>query len=381
MAKQKNNLSILLMDNLKRKFILQTSYIILIAFFILNLKSCSKDPCLCTPKGPILELPIRSADLSSLKKVQSFPNTFYNRIGIQKSPVDILIDEGLNTARLRLWHSPSESYSGFESVKEEVQFLKSKGLKIWLSVHYSDSWADPGQQNIPAAWQGLSFSALKDSMLSYTKRIIREMNPDYFQIGNEINSGLLHPLGNISQNESQFLDLLNAASTGIREMNSETKIILHFAGVKGSSWFFEKVKGIDYDYIGLSYYPWWHDVSISELDDSISLLGNQYNREIVIAETAYPFTFGWNDWTNNIVGDSTQLLLPSFPATMDGQQKFLDVLKTTLEYNSHSIGISYWGGELIAFDGPESSTGSPWENCALFDFNNYAVPAIQFLNQ
>ena len=97
----------------------------------------------------------------------------------------------------------------------------------------------------------------------------------------------------------------------------------------------------------------------------------------MIAETAYPFTLGWNDWTNNIVGLENQLILPEFPATPQGQKNFVQQLKIMMTNLDGGIGLSYWGAELIAWNGPESSEGSPWENQALFDFNNQALPVIE----
>lgn len=350
---------------------------------ILFLGSCRKnsiDPCVCSPLKPFQELPIRSADLSSWAQVQANSNTFYDRNGMEDSQLGILINHGLNTVRLRLWHNPSQPYSSFKSIKEQSDLFKGMGLKVWLSVHYSDSWADPGQQVIPVTWQGISFDNLKDSVSNYTQKIMEEINPEYFQIGNEINTGFLHPIGHLSQNENQFLEILEIASQSVRNKNSETQIILHFAGIQNSSWFFDKVKDIDFDFIGLSYYPWWHGNNLSELDRTISHLGSSFGKDIILAETAYPFTLDWNDFTNNIVGDSSQLILPTYPASRDGQYQFMNNLKNLLYMNRYAKGISYWGGEWIAFDGPQSNTGSPWENCALFDFNNKAVPAIQFLN-
>ena len=93
-------------------------------------------------------------------------------------------------------------------------------------------------------------------------------------------------------------------------------------------------------------------------------LSDAYQKKIIIAETAYPFTLDWNDWTNNIVGTDDQLILPEFPATPEGQRKFV-----------HEIKIL--GAELIAWKGNESKNASSWENQALFDFDNKALPVVR----
>jgi arabinogalactan endo-1,4-beta-galactosidase len=98
--------------------------------------------------------------------------------------------------------------------------------------------------------------------------------------------------------------------------------MLHFAGISGSDWFFSKVATIDYDYIGLSYYPIWHGTNLTNLQNTMTTLGQLYNKKVIIAETAYPFTLNWNDWTNNIIGLPSQIL-PAFQATETGQRDFL----------------------------------------------------------
>ena len=197
------------------------------------------------------------------------------------------------------------------------------------------------------------------------------------QIVGEINSGLLHPHGNINTNETQFLALLSSGIKAVKDHSPQTKIILHFAGIDGADWFFRKVNNLEYDIIGLSYYPIWHGKDLNKLKNTITNLGDTYKKEVLIAETAYPFTLDWNDWTNNIVGLNEHLILPAYPATPIGQEAFITNLKTMVNATQKGIGFCYWGGELVAFNGKESTNGSPWENQALYDFNNKALPVIK----
>jgi len=137
---------------------------------------------------------------------------------------------------------------------------------------------------------------------------------------------------------------------------------------------------MDYDYIGLSYYPIYHGKVLADLQNTINTLGTTYGKKVVVAETAYPFTLGYNDFTNNIVGLDEQLI-PAYPATADGQKNFLIALKTMLQQTTVGFGFSYWGGEWIAFHGPEATNGSSWENQALWDFDNNALPVMSAFNQ
>ncbi len=326
------------------------------------------------------KLTIRSLDLSFLSKLETLNIAFYDE-NIQKSDVvSIAKNQGVNVVRLRVWKDPTEGNSSLEEVKVFSEKLKSNGLKVWLSLHYSDTWADPGNQSIPEAWEGISFEALKDSVYTYTQKVVTEIEPDYIQIGNEINNGFLYPFGMISTNENQFIELVSTGIQAVRDSNSNSKIIIHYAGTDGSTNFFNKLKNLDYDIIGISYYPIWHGKSLIQLEDALLSLRQNYSKDVVIAETAYPFTLDWNDWTNNIVGLDEQLILPEFPASIEGQKDFLLKIKQ-LALTTNSLGFCYWGPEWVAFDGPQSSTGSPWENQALFDFNNTVLPAMEAFNE
>jgi arabinogalactan endo-1,4-beta-galactosidase len=279
-----------------------------------------------------------------------------------------------NTIRLRLWKNPSNGHSGFEEVKKFSNEIKSQGMKVWLTVHYSDSWADPGKQTKPQQWSSIGFQALKDSVYQYTKKIMTEINPDYIQIGNEINSGLLWPEGNIT-NKNQMLDLIDTASTAIRNINPLTQIIIHYAGFANAELFFENFKTINYDLIGLSYYPFWHGKDMNVIDSKIEQLRIQFRKSSVIAETAYPFTLGWNDYTTNIIGDNAQII-SNFAASPEGQMAYLKALKSIVDKNYGGYGLCYWGGEWVAFKGNTATNGSSWENQALWDFNYKALPAL-----
>ncbi|UOY07311.1 arabinogalactan endo-1,4-beta-galactosidase [Muricauda sp. SCSIO 64092] len=338
--------------------------------------SCDKEDS----SGPIVENGnqefLSAVDISRYPEIASTNPTFYDLEGNPKGFLPILKENGINTVRLRLWVNPIDEHSGFNEVKQFSQTLRGNGFKTWLTLHYSDTWADPGNQKLPTQWQNLDFNTLKDSVHLYTKKVMDEIRPDYIQIGNEINSGILHPYGNISTNYQNFRSLIQEGCAAVRENSEDCKIILHFAGIENSDWFFDQVIGIDYDIIGLSYYPIWHGHSLNDLQSKMQQLANTHNKEILIAETAYPFTLEWNDWTHNIVGLEEQLILPEYPATPEGQRKFVKEIKTITQELEKGIGFCYWGSELIAWKGKESTDASPWENQALFDFTNKALPVL-----
>ena len=352
--------------------------------FALFVLSCSSNASDVTP-APIPNIPtsddfIRAADMSYLPLIES-EGTIFKKNGVAENALTTLKNAGCNTIRIRIWKNPSDNHSGLTEVKALALRVKQAGMKVWLTVHYSDTWADPGNQTPPSDWTSLSFANLKTAVSNYTTLLMTEIQPDIIQIGNEINSGFLWPQGHLINNESQCLQLISAASTAIRNQSATTKIMIHYAGIgSGATWFFNKMSSINYDYIGLSYYPVWHGKILSDVNATITSLGETHNKKVIIAETAYPFTLGYNDYTNNILGLADQLV-PTYPATNQGQKEFLLAIKNLVKQNSRGLGFCYWGAEWVAFRGPTATNGSSWENQALWDFNNNALPVMDAFSQ
>lgn len=362
---------------MKKSTLLLLSFLLLLATSQL---SCSKEDAAIILEPTPEDSFIRAADISFIPLIES-EGTVYKYNGVAQNPLTTLKNAGCNTIRIRLWKTPTVNQSTFNEVKALALRARQSGLKVWLSVHYSDTWADPGAQTTPAEWASLSFNDLKTAASNYTSTILTEIQPDIIQIGNEINSGLLWPQGHLINNESQCLQLLSTISNTIRTQSPNTKIMLHYAGIgSGATWFFDKVSTINYDYIGLSYYPVWHGKILSDVTNIINTLGQTHNKKVLIAETAYPFTLNWNDWTNNIVGLQDQLI-PGYPASNSGQRSFVLAIKNALKQSTYGQGFCYWGGEWVAFRGPQSTNGSSFENQALWDFNNNSLPVMEAFSQ
>ncbi|MDA0986240.1 MAG: glycosyl hydrolase 53 family protein [Bacteroidetes bacterium] len=337
---------------------------------------------------------IKGVDVSTLLQIEANGGV-YKEKGIVKDPIQIFKSHGINYARLKIWHSPTGGYNNLQNVLQAAKRIKNNGLKLLLDFHYSDTWADPGKQTKPALWNGLTFPLLKDSIKNYTKNVIKTLKdnsvlPDMVQIGNEIICGMLWNDGRIcgqyNSNEqwNNFCDLIKSANDGIKDaiqQNDSLLIMIHIdrGGDNNSSrWFFDGLisKGVNFDIIGLSYYPWWHGAFL-DLENNLSDLSIRYNKKILITETAYPFTLNWNDNTNNIVGTSNQLLA-GYPATVEGQKNFLTKLMNTIKNvpNKNGIGLVYWEPDWIS----TPTLGSPWENLALFGFNGELLESISVFN-
>lgn len=322
---------------------------------------------------------MRGADLSYLPEVRKSGIVLYNREGKAEDMLHTLKNAGLNTIRLRLWHQPSETVSSLETVKSLAGEARTMNLKVMLSLHYSDTWADPGHQSKPQAWNQLNLTQLADSVYVYTKKVMEQIQADYIQIGNEINAGFLWPDGSASSPE-QMKMLLNKGIEAVRASNPKTKIILHYAGHQHAEAFFDQVSSLDYDIIGLSYYPMWHGSSFDQLSAAISSLVTKHSKPVIIAETSYPFSLLWNDWTHNVVGNTSQLH-PDYPASPEGQFAFMNDLIQMLQSEKNAIGFCYWGGEWVSFRGPQATNGSSWENQALWDFDNKALKVTELFDK
>lgn len=348
-------------------------YIFILALFNLN---CTKNNILNNTTSPTLF--IKGVDASFIPEIRTTNLSFYNAENVKEDMLLTLKNAGVNTIRLRIWNNPTNGHSNFAEVKAFADEVKQLNMKVWLTVHYSDTWADPGAQTKPMAWSNINFSRLKDSVYYFTKTIVTSINPDYIQIGNEINNGFLWPEGSTNY-MNQMVQLLQSGTKAVRDVNTNCKIMIHHAGYKNAEWFFSQIKTVDYDLIGISYYPTWHGKGLDTLQTNLINLNTLFKKPVVIAETSYPFTFGYNDWTNNIIGDSSQIL-PQFTATEQGQKEYLQAIFNLTKSTPNALGFCYWGGDYVSFKGNQAKDGSSYENQAFWNFNNKALPVLQIYN-
>ncbi len=344
-----------------------------IYFLFILILSCNKQQILNS--NTAINTIIKGVDASFIPEIRETNLVFYNTNNVKEDMLLTLKNAGVNTIRLRIWNNPTNTHSSLNEVKTFAAEVKKLGMKVWLTVHYSDTWADPGAQTKPANWSNLSLIQLNDSVYFFTKNIVEEINPDYIQIGNEINNGFLWPEGS-TNNMNQTIALLKSGVKAVRETNSNSKIIIHHAGCNNTEWFFNQIKLVDYDIIGISYYPMWHGKSLDTLQMQLNSLNTNFNKPTIIAETSYPFTFGYNDWTNNIIGDSSQIL-PQFNATESGQKAYLQSILNISKLAKNCLGFCYWGAEYVSFKGNQANNGSSYENQAFWNFNNKALPVLE----
>jgi len=265
-------------------------------------------------------------------------------------------------------------------------------MKVCLDFHYSDTWADPSKQIKPAAWQSLDIAALRDSVYNYTYKTLKELDkeglmPEYVQPGNEINPGFLLPEGSRwNGNENNMIYLLNGAISAIRSAGNSSqikpRIIIHVAQPENADPWFEGLwqKGLtDYDFIGLSYYYIWSKVKLEELSNYISMLKTKYTKDVMIMETAYPWTIENADNYPNII--DTGKLTDRFPATQEGQFNYLKTLVQEI-IEGGGEGVFYWEPAWITSEMKDLwGTGSSWDCNTFFDFQGNTIKGINYMTE
>ena len=339
-------------------------------------------------------LSVMGADISSLKKSEEKGGVYAYEDGTQADALKILRDHGLNYARIRVWVNSPDGYHQKEQLLEMAQRLKSNNIKLLVDFHYCDSWADPGKQPNPAAWENLNFDELKQALYDHTFDVCNSLKaqgtlPDMVQVGNEITNGMLWPDGRNEESFDNLAALLKEGYRAVKDCASEILVMLHLDNGGNNAmyrrWFDNIIeRQVPFDLIGASYYPYWHG-TLADLQNNLNDIALRYNKDIIVVETAYPFTAAENDHEPNIIQLQTT---PGYPATPEGQLQMLADIMNILRAvpNGHGLGIFYWDAVWTAvpgngWDPADAASGNGWENQALFDYDNRALPAMSLFKQ
>lgn len=334
------------------------------------------------------------ADISSLKMMED-NGAVYKDNGTTKDLLQLVKDNGVNYVRLKLWHNPGNapisqpSWNTTAAVKEIALRVKNKGLKLLLDFHYSDQWADPGKQYVPAAWTGQTTAQLENSVYTYTKDVITQLKaqgtlPDMVQVGNEITNGFLWDYANVGtyNNDTSwtnFKTLLNAGLWGVKDALSSTdhvRLMIHVdkgADNSFSDYFYNKLintYGVtEFDTIGFSYYHAWGG-DIVNMKNNVFDIGSTYGKDIVLVEYAYPNTLNNADSMTNSVDLSSELSA-AYPASAAGQEEHAKDAFSIIQNvpDGRGLGTFWWEPAWYALSGAGSMAGSgnEWDNMILFD--------------
>ncbi len=341
--------------------------------------------------GPDYSAIYRGADLSYVNEMQDCGGEYLNESGTVVDPFQFFKQKGTNLVRVRLWHNPEwTDYSNLEDVRKTISRARENGMDVLLDFHYSDTWADPGKQIMPKAWEGISSNqVMADSVYNYTIKTLQvlardNLLPKIVQIGNEINREILQKEGNQSStiNWQRNIILLNAGIKAVRDVSNNIEVMLHVAQPENATWWFREAhqNGIgNYDWIGLSYYPVWSTTSLQNLPSALKKLKADYGKKIMIVETAYPHTLNDVDLANNILGQNA--LISGYPATSAGQKNYImDLVRKAVE--GEAGGVIYWEPAWISTNCHTLwGQGSHWDNATFFDgVTKRALPAFDFFD-
>jgi len=391
--------------------------------------------------NPIPDDFMRGVDISNTYILEEAGAVFYDHDNNPKDILEILKENGVNWVRLRIWNDHQRAYNppaypgdgdnDLLKTRAIAKRAKDLGMKFLLNFHYSDNWADPGRQQIPYAWRDFNREELINAVYEYTFDIIEELTvagaaPDMVQIGNEINPGLLtttNGTGYALQGwEHDFTDALIAASRAVRLAAPEATIMIHFADGGNSTvqtlldYFTPVISGtppslffkeVDYDVIGLSWYPYYEPHRMfRDIHRNLRDFITRYGKETVLVEGAWA-------WRTNYDGDdmpnlfhikeeyNTTYQLPQndpfvmdsgieyifggpnnwsrhewyYPATPENQARILRAYFDMI-VDAGGIGFFWWAAEWISFPGLRSN----WDNQTLFDLDGKALPALRVYN-
>ena len=331
---------------------------------------------------------IKGMDISSYPEMLDKQYTYYDFNGKEVNLLDFAKEQGFNYGRLRIWNEPervpeSGGYCNLQDTLKMAKEIMQRGMGLLLDFHYSDWWADPGNQNLPFAWKELSEDELVEAVYDYTKKVMMALAengtyPDMVQIGNEIRCGMMWPVGAIT-NWKGLAKLINAGIKAVRDTQGErdTKIVIHL-DQGGRYYYYEEwfdaalAHGVtDFDIIGLSYYPFWHG-TFNDLKNTMEKLIVRYKKPLVLAEIAHAYRMS----QGNLFGEA-QERIAGFPANPEAQRTVLELIMSIVAHVSNDMGIGVfywepfwqakendgsWGSCMVLVD----SNGMPTEGCKAF---------------
>lgn len=299
-------------------------------------------------------------DISLLPRYEQVGQKYYNRNGLTVPNVLKFLkgtSVGWNAQRVRLFVAPEGDPD--PAVCQDLAYvtalgkrIKEEGFAFMLDFHYSDTWADPSHQTVPKAWQELkTATAMADKVYDYTKESLEHLvaegaTPDFIQVGNEITCGMLWDIGRVNSgsvnNKNNLARILKKAVAACREVCPEAKVIIHLEHIQNASYTVQNFKdltsrGVEFDILGLSYYPFWHE-GLSTLATTLQQLQTNFpGKDVHIVETAYYYA------NQPAVGEGiTYDFSSQWPISADGQAQFAADLVVELKKHDNVKGLFWW---------------------------------------
>jgi len=287
---------------------------IILAFEAILLNGCGSSPApVSTPVAPTSTTAIvNGADVGWLAQLEGMGYSYVDQTGTAMSALQILKNQGVNTIRIRTFVNPS-IVPGALGVGDNDQAgslalaktANAMGFQIMIDFHYSDTWADPGHQSIPAAWSTQTYAELQASVYNYTFQFMSALAaqgiyPQWVQVGNEIDSGMMWPMGSTA-NFSQLAGLINSGYNAVKAASSSAQVVVHLSTISDLSHFetlFDALvaDGGKFDVIGASYYD--GPGTIATVAANLKTLAARYGKPVMICEIGHSYsdaTGAYND--------------------------------------------------------------------------------------
>lgn len=361
----------------------------------------------------------RGMDASAVLALENSGVKYYNFAGEEQDVFMTLAQAGVNYIRLRVWNDPyDENGNGYGGGNNDVataitlgQRATQYGMKVCIDFHYSDFWADPKKQFVPKAWEGMDIEEKSDALYNFTLESLTQIleagvDVGLVQIGNEINNGMSG-----ETDVANVRKLLTAGSKAVREAAASSGknilVAVHYTNIDDMKKLDTlltglQVKEIDYDIVGLSFYPYWHG-TMEDLKNAIAHVRDTYGKKVYVAENAYCYTSEDGDGSANSI-EGTDDLAEGYSASVQGQSNEVrDVFAAASEAGAE--GVFYWEGTWIPV-GPATADnsaiwekygsgwassyaggydpkdagqyygGSSWDNQAMFDFTGHPLASL-----
>ena len=361
--------------------------------------------------------PIRGVDISSILAVENSGVTFCNEYGRKQDIFRTLSEHGVNYIRVRVWNEPYDSkgnsYGGgncdLYTAAEIGRRAAKYGMKLLVDIQYSDFWADPEKQTRPKYWIQHDHETLKGEIYKYTSWVLETIseaggNIGMVQVGNETNCFFCG-----ETDMYKICDLFASGDQAIRDFDRSVLIAHHFANPSTGyyAWYAQVMDecNLDYDVFATSYYPYWHGTT-KNLTNVLKEIADTYNKYVMVAETAYPYTSEDGDTFGNAVSEDSDSAVFRYDISVDGQAQCLkDVFQAVANVGKKGIGVFYWEPAWLGVNGiswEEQSSlwkkygsgwatdyaaeydasvtgagGSSYDNQALFDFEGNSLKSLQ----
>ena len=270
------------------------------------------------------------ADLGWITEYEHYGHKFYNDDGQEMECTALMKELGLNAVRHRVWVDPSAHGNWCDKEDLLVKCLRAKalGMAIMVDFHYSDWWADPAKQNIPASWRGHSYEEMKEDLAAHTVEVLSYLKdhgvePKWIQVGNETRNGFLwtvktneygwpvvdengnteiiESMGHVDRNPEQYAGFFAAGYEACKSVFPDAKVLVHLDnGFDKDLYDYNlgvlKAGGARWDMIGMSLYPFWAmdggfrddaETTITDCIENIRYVSEKFGCDVMIVETGF----------------------------------------------------------------------------------------------